>query len=98
MEPAVTTAELTPPPHGGLLARLDIFVNLVADRRGLSLDGSGRLAAAEAHLVAEALELLPAPEPPDPGGAGDPGGPGDPGASGGPPGARDLAAVELLRA
>jgi hypothetical protein len=91
----VTTAELIPPAHGGLLARLDIFVNLVADRRGLSLDVSGRLAAAEAHLVAEALELLPAPEPPDPGGAGDPGGPG---ASGGPPGARDLAAVELLRA
>ena len=82
----MTTAELIPPAHGGLLARLEIFVNLVADRRGLALDVSGRMAAAEARLVAEALELLP-------------GGPGEPGASGEPaPAARDLAAVELLRA
>jgi hypothetical protein len=89
----VTTAELIPPAHGGLLARLDIFVNLVADRRGLALDVSGRMAAAEARLVAEALELLPAPEPAEPA---DPGGAGGSGEL--PPGARDLAAVELLRA
>ena len=92
------TAELIPPAHGGLLARLDILINLVADRRGLALDLSGRLAAAEARLVAEALELIPAAEP-DPGDPGDPGGAGGavsgPGAS---PSPRDLAAVELLRA
>src|SRR6266540_2783512 len=29
-EPAVPTAELIPPAHGGLLARLDILVNLLA--------------------------------------------------------------------
>ena len=67
------TAELIPPAHGGLLARLDILVNLVADRRGLALDLSGRLAAAEARLLAEALELVPPPGP-DPGGP-DPGDP-----------------------
>ena len=87
------TATSVPPTHGGLLARLDILVNLVADRRGLALDPSGRMAAAEARLVAEALELVPAPGP---------GGPGsrDPGRQdpGGSPGPRDLAAVELLRA
>jgi hypothetical protein len=43
--------------YGGLLTRLDILVNLVADRRGLALDLHGRLAAAEARLLAEALEL-----------------------------------------
>jgi hypothetical protein len=90
----VPTAELTPPAHGGLLARLDILVNLVADRRGLALDLSGRLTAAEARLAAEALELLPAdptadPEPP--GGRDGPDGPQ------GPLSRRDLAAVELLR-
>lgn len=79
------TAELIPPAHGGLLARIDILVNLVADRRGLTLDPSGRMAAADARLVAEALELIPVPGP-------------DPDRSGGPPSLRDLAAVELLRA
>ncbi|HZD00887.1 MAG TPA: hypothetical protein VFA46_12065 [Actinomycetes bacterium] len=79
------TAELIPPAHGGLLARLDILVNLVADRRGLALDPSGGLAAAEARLLAEALELIPAPGP----------GPGGPPTQLSP---RDLAAVELLRA
>jgi hypothetical protein len=43
--------------YGGLLTRLDILVNLVADRRGLALDLRGRLAAAEGRLLAEALEL-----------------------------------------
>ena len=43
--------------YGGLLARLDILVNLVADRRGLALDLGGRLAGAEAQAVAEAIEL-----------------------------------------
>jgi len=81
----VPTAELIPPAHGGLLARIDILVNLVADRRGLTLDPSGRMAAADARLVAEALELIPVPGP-------------DPDRSGGPPSLRDLAAVELLRA
>ncbi len=96
------TAELIPPAHGGLLARLDILVNLVADRRGLALDPSGRMAAAEARLVAEALELIP-PEPAAPGDPGDPSGrgspdrPGSPGGQGSPPSPRDLAAVELLR-
>jgi hypothetical protein len=112
----VPTAELIPPANGGLLARLDILIDLVADRRGLALDPGGRLAAAEARLVAEALELVP-PR----GGGGDPGDEGDPaavggggpgglgargepggldGAGGSPagPSARDLAAVELLRA
>jgi hypothetical protein len=80
----VPTAELIPSAHGGLLARIDILVNLVADRRGLTLDPSGRMAAADARLVAEALELIPVPGP-------------DPDRSGGPPSPRDLAAVELLR-
>jgi hypothetical protein len=61
---------------------LDILINLVADRRGLALDLSGRMAPAEARLVAEALELVPVPGQ-------------DPGD---PPSPRDLAAVELLRA
>jgi hypothetical protein len=53
--------------YGGLLTRLDILVNLVADRRGLALDLQGRLAAAEARLLTEALELdrLPGPAPRD---------------------------------
>jgi hypothetical protein len=53
--------------YGGLLTRLDILVNLVADRRGLALDLQGRLAAAEARLLAEALELdrQPGPAPRD---------------------------------
>jgi hypothetical protein len=107
----VPTAELIPPANGGLLARLDILIDLVADRRGLALDPGGRLAAAEARLVAEALELVPPS-----GGEGGPGGGGDLGAVGGSgavgdpgglgggggspagPSARDLAAVELLRA
>jgi hypothetical protein len=49
--------------YGGLLTRLDILVNLVADRRGLALDLQGRLAGAEARLLAEALELDRSPEP-----------------------------------
>ena len=49
--------------YGGLLTRLDILVNLVADRRGLALDLHGRLAAAEARLLTEALELDRSPGP-----------------------------------
>ena len=49
--------------YGGLLARLDILVNLVADRRGLALDHEGRLAGGEARLVADALELDGSPGP-----------------------------------
>jgi hypothetical protein len=107
-EPAVPTAALIPPTHGGLLARLDILVNLVADRRGLALDPNGRMAAAESRLVAESLDLIPAPGPGPavPGGPGEPVGPGGSSGSGGPggpggppsPSPRDLAAVELLRA
>jgi hypothetical protein len=103
----VPTAELIPPAQGGLLARLDILVNLVADRRGLALDLSGRLAAAEARLAAEALELLPtvpAADPEPPGGRDDPdadseppSGRRDPDGADGQPTQRDLAAVELLR-
>jgi hypothetical protein len=43
--------------QGGLLTRLEIMVNLVADRRGLALDPHGRLARAEVRLLTEALEL-----------------------------------------
>ena len=43
--------------HGYLLDRLDIFVSLVADRHALVLDRDGRLAGAEARLVADALDL-----------------------------------------
>jgi hypothetical protein len=43
--------------QSGLLTRLDILVNLVADRRGLALDPHGRLARAEVRLLTEALEL-----------------------------------------
>src|SRR6266540_7097687 len=96
-EPAVPTAELIPPAHGGLLARLDILVNLIADRRGLALDLSGRMTAAEARLVAQALELTP-PRGPDAADPSDPGGAGGSGEADGPPSPRDLAAVELLRA
>ncbi len=49
--------------YGGLLTRLDILVTLVADRRGLALDLHGRLAAAEARLLTEALELDRQPGP-----------------------------------
>ena len=61
------TLEPTSISYGALLARLDILVNLVADRRGLALDPHGRLAAAEARLLAEALELdrQPGAEPRD---------------------------------
>jgi len=93
----VPTAELIPPAHGGLLARLDILVNLIADRRGLALDLSGRMTAAEARLVAQALELTP-PRGPDAADPSDPGGAGGSGEADGPPSPRDLAAVELLRA
>ena len=45
----------------GLLARLDTLVELVADRHGLALLPSGRLAAAEARVVARVAGLAPAP-------------------------------------
>jgi hypothetical protein len=44
----------------GLLARLDILVELVADRHGLALLPDGRLAAAEARVAARAVGLTPA--------------------------------------
>jgi hypothetical protein len=44
----------------GLLARLDALVELVADRHGLALLPGGRLAAAEARVVARAVGLAPA--------------------------------------
>ena len=52
-----TLEPISTPFGGGLLTRLDIFVNLVADRRGLALDRKGRLAAAETRRLAEALGL-----------------------------------------
>lgn len=54
----------TPRSSGGLLTRLEILVNLVADRRGLALDPYGRLAGAEQRLLAKVLELDQAPGPP----------------------------------
>ena len=54
----------TPRSPGGLLTRLEILVNLVADRRGLALDPYGRLAGAEQRLLANVLELDQAPGPP----------------------------------
>ncbi len=65
--PPLPTLEPVSISYGGLLTRLDILVNLVADRRGLALDLQGRLAAAEARLLAEALELdrRPGPAPRD---------------------------------
>jgi hypothetical protein len=54
----------TPRSPGGLLTRLEILVNLVADRRGLALDPYGRLAGAEQRLLAKVLELDQAPGPP----------------------------------
>ena len=46
------------PPHDrGLLARLDALVELTADRHGLALLPDGRLAAAEARVVAHAAGL-----------------------------------------
>jgi hypothetical protein len=53
----VPTLEPVSIQQGGLLTRLDILVNLVADRRGLALDSRGRLARAEVRLLTEALEL-----------------------------------------
>jgi hypothetical protein len=53
----VPTLEPVSITQGGLLTRLDILVNLVADRRGLALDPQGRLARAEVRLLTEALEL-----------------------------------------
>src|SRR6266536_146886 len=44
-------------PSGHLLNRLDIFVNLVADRHALALDRDGRLEGAETQLLADALDL-----------------------------------------
>jgi hypothetical protein len=43
--------------HGHLLVRLDVLINLTADRHGLALDGHGRLTDADAQLVADALDL-----------------------------------------
>jgi hypothetical protein len=54
----------TPRSSGGLLTRLEILVNLVADRRGLALDPYGRLAGAEQRLLAKVLDLDQAPGPP----------------------------------
>src|SRR6266545_3283194 len=61
--PPLPTLEPISISYGGLLTRLDILVNLVADRRGLALDLQGRLAAAEVRLLAEALELDRSPGP-----------------------------------
>jgi hypothetical protein len=62
-KPPLPTLEPISVSYGGLLTRLDILVNLVADRRGLALDLQGRLAAAEGRLLAEALELDRSPGP-----------------------------------
>jgi hypothetical protein len=43
----------------GLLARLDALVGLAADRHGLALLPGGRLAAAEARMVARVIGLAP---------------------------------------
>jgi hypothetical protein len=43
--------------HGHLLVRLDVLINLIADRHGLALDGHGRLTDDDAQLVADALDL-----------------------------------------
>ena len=71
-----------PTPDRGLLARLDILVELVAERHGLALLPDGRLAAAEARIAARATGLTA------PRGSG--GGPA--------PGVTQREAVELLRA
>src|SRR6266702_1651336 len=62
-EPPLPTLEPISISYGGLLTRLDILVTLVADRRGLALDLHGRLSAAEARLLTEALELDRQPGP-----------------------------------
>ena len=56
----------------GLLARLDALVELAADRHGLALLPGGRLAAAEARVVARAIGLAPTrgPTARGPGGTG----------------------------
>jgi hypothetical protein len=46
-----------PIPDRGLLARLDALVDLAAERHGLALVPGGRLAAAEARVVARAVGL-----------------------------------------
>jgi hypothetical protein len=48
---------VTQPSHGQLLIRLEVLVNLTADRSGLLLDHKGRLTDADAQLVADALDL-----------------------------------------
>jgi len=58
------TIEPTSISYGGLLTRLEILVNLVADRRGLALDPYGRLARAEQRLLAQVLDLDQTPGPP----------------------------------
>jgi hypothetical protein len=59
----LSTLEPTSLSYGGLLTRLEILVNLVADRRGLALDPYGRLAGAEGRLLAQVLELDQSPGP-----------------------------------
>ncbi len=51
------------PTQGPLLTRLEVLVNLAVDRGGLALDRQGRLVAADAQLVADALALGDAPQP-----------------------------------
>lgn len=51
----------------GLLTRLDILIDLAADRRGLLLDRDKRLARSEASLLASALGLDPTTTEPTPG-------------------------------
>ncbi len=51
------------PTQGHLLTRLEVFVSLTVDRGGLALDRQGRLVAADAQLVADALALGDAPQP-----------------------------------
>jgi hypothetical protein len=60
----LSTLEPTSTSYGGLLTRLEILVNLVADRRGLALDPYGRLARAEQRLLAQVLDLDQTPGPP----------------------------------
>jgi hypothetical protein len=48
---------MSQPTHGHLLIRLEVLLNLAADRRGLALDVHGRLADSDAQLVADALDL-----------------------------------------
>jgi hypothetical protein len=82
--PNRTQGATVPSPERGLLARLDALVALVADRHGLARLPDGRLAAAEARVVARAAGLAQRPRSTQAG----------PGAEGPVPGRRGLAAVE----